>query len=214
MRAIMYIPVLSKVWSFLLLILLIQPVLSYSFPTPAAYAKQAAAPQLLPLRSRSREHAPRLYPDRRTQPSLVLRKRAPQVIVPGVTMQALRVTAYIGASRVLEDFYLAIMNAALRHFRDTTMDSMAFTYGSIIGCFDSALPISWGLIYDFAFAMLIRVHAGEQNFYIANIVTNAPDGPGQQVIRLIMGTPVTHQDIANEAWAATVGEWFRQSGLI
>lgn len=209
----MYIPVLSNVWSLLLLILLIQPVLSYSFPTPAAYAKQAAAPQLLPLRSRSHEYAPSLYPDRRTQPLLVLRKRAQRVIVPGVTMQTLRVTAYIGASRVLEDFYRAILNAALSHPRDTTIGSMAFTYGSIVGCFDSALPISWGLIHDFALTMLIRVHAGEQNFYIANIMTDAPFGLGQQVIRLIMGTPVTQLDIANEAWAATVGEWFHQSGL-
>ncbi|KAI4112765.1 MAG: hypothetical protein LQ345_006133 [Seirophora villosa] len=188
--------------------------MSHSIPTLSVYAQQGAASQSLSRGPPSHIHAPSLYPNRLPRPHSVLRKRAQPPLGPRITMHALRVTAYIGARTVLEDFYFELMMAAAGHPEGTTTDFIGFTYGKVAGCFDSDLPIRWAVIYDFAAKMLAKVMAGEQNFYIANIVTDLPDALGQQVIRFVMGTPATQPDIANEAWAATVGQWFTQAGLI
>ncbi|KAL9008632.1 MAG: hypothetical protein Q9173_006263 [Seirophora scorigena] len=187
--------------------------MSYSILTLAVYAQQGAASHSLSPGSRSHRHAPSLYANRLPRPHSFLRKRAQPPLGPGITMHALRVTAYIGARTVLEDFYFELMMAAASHPGGTTTDFIGFTYGRVAGCFDSDLPIGWDVIHDFAAKMLSKVMAGEQNFYIANIVINLPTALGQQVIRFIMGTPATQPDIANEAWAATVGQWLNQAGL-
>lgn len=144
---------------------------------------------------------------------IALHKRAGRPIGNGITLHALRVATYIGARTVLENLYLKIFAEAANQPAGQMISYFEAEYGNVVVSFSSKEHFTWDLVKNFANMMLNRVHNGEQNFYIANIVVDLFGGMGQGSVRFLMGTPETRQDIANEPWAATLQQWLERHGL-
>lgn len=174
---------------------------------------QRAVSQIPPLISRSDVIGASSARTEPYLPHIALHKRAGRPVGPGMTLHALRVATYIGARTVLENLYLKIFAEAANQPAGHTISFFEAEYGNVFVSFDSDRHFTWDLIKNFADMMLNRVHNGEQNFYIANIVADLPAGLGQESIRFIMGTPETRQDIANQPWAATLRQWLDSHGL-
>ncbi|KAI4185083.1 MAG: hypothetical protein LQ346_005989 [Caloplaca aetnensis] len=125
-----------------------------------------------------------------------------------------QVATYIGSRAVLENLYTKILNEALGYAAGDTASFLQVEYGDVKVAFtaDPDSPFRWDSIRQFAEKMLMRVFHGEQNFYIADIVT--PNGIlGTQTIHYLMGVPDTVQNIANEPWAATLQQWLQSVGI-
>ncbi|KAL8755644.1 MAG: hypothetical protein Q9184_004737 [Pyrenodesmia sp. 2 TL-2023] len=125
-----------------------------------------------------------------------------------------QVATYIGSRIVLENLYTKILNEASRYAAGETASFLQVEYGDVKVAFsaDPHTPFQWGVIRHFAERMLMRVFTGEQNFYIADIVT--PNGIlGTQTIHYLMGVPDTAQNVANEPWAATLQQWLESVGI-
>ena len=126
----------------------------------------------------------------------------------GWRMDPLKVTTYIGASHFLEALYRAAITAAVNHAAGSTTPIFRVTYGRAMMEFDSDQPIKWDDILYFASKMLGRVLNGEQNFYIANVVTAAA-----QTINVVMASPVTDEDTADEVWGKIVQQVMQRAGI-
>ncbi|KAL8900153.1 MAG: hypothetical protein Q9207_005829 [Kuettlingeria erythrocarpa] len=143
-----------------------------------------------------------------------IHKRSGRPFGPDLTVHAIKVATYIGSRAVLENLYTKILNEALGYAASDTASFLQVEYGDVKVAFtaDPDSPFRWDSIRQFAEKMLMRVFHGEQNFYIADIVT--PNGiMGTQTIHYLMGVPDTVQNIANEPWAATLQQWLQSVGI-
>ena len=142
------------------------------------------------------------------------RKRAGQPMVGSqMTFHALRMTAYLGSRYVLENLYLKIMAEAANRLSDQPISHFIAQYGDVVVSFDSDVTFTWVVVHHLASTMLSRVFNGDQNFYIADIVADMPEGMGQGTIRYTMGTPATREETSDEVWGAILGRWLGNRGL-
>ncbi|KAI4129457.1 MAG: hypothetical protein LQ338_002238 [Usnochroma carphineum] len=146
-------------------------------------------------------------------PHASFRKRSGQPVGVGITLHALWVTAYAGVRAVLVNLYVKVINEAASHPPGTATGYLLAGYGEVIMEFASDRPMRWDVIEFFARMMLERVLNGEQNFYIADIVTEFPGALGQQTIHFLMASPATASDTADEAWAGVLQNWLLRVGI-
>ncbi|KAL8929882.1 MAG: hypothetical protein Q9208_001026 [Pyrenodesmia sp. 3 TL-2023] len=166
------------------------------------------------LRPRSSFRTAVTNPVKLPLPNAAMHKRSGRPFGPDLTMHAIKVATYIGSRLVLENLYTKILNEASRYGAGEMASFLQVEYGDVKVAFsaDPGTPFQWGVIRHFAERMLMRVFAGEQNFYIADIVT--PNGIlGSQTIHYLMGVPDTVQNVANEPWAATLQQWLESVGI-
>lgn len=190
------------------------PALSSPLHTLAGTDKDATS-RIQSLKSRSDAYPAISNLKETSSTNIALHKRAGRPAGNGITLHALHVTTYMGARVVLEELYARIMAHAANQATPTVAWFEA-RIGDLIVTFDSDQPIRWDVIHQFALTMLSRVFNGEQNFYIANIVTAF----GQQSIRYVMATPVTQAVLApgarsptaDEVWAAIYRQWLGRHG--
>ena len=170
-----------------------------SFP----HSSQKSAPQSLSLHT----HPPPTHKDE------LLKRAGRPTVGSRMTLHPLRITAYIGVRTILENLYLRIMADAASHDPGEPLSHFTAQYGGVVVTLDSGLHFKWGFVHHFASTMLDWVFNGDQNFYIADIVADMPNGLGQGAIRYMMGTPATRQETADEVWAAIVAQWLASRGL-
>ncbi|KAL8722493.1 MAG: hypothetical protein Q9225_001057 [Loekoesia sp. 1 TL-2023] len=100
-----------------------------------------------------------------------LRKRSGVSFGPGLRLNPFKITMYVGGNQVLQSLYRGAIQAALSHPPGSTTPFLRVTYGLAMMEFNSDQPIKWADIMYFAARMLGRVKNGEQNFYVADLVT-------------------------------------------